>query len=287
MMAESECPFCERSFDTEWGLGQHVGRYCDEASEDERDALASRLMEGNSPFEGKNHSEESKRQISETKSKQAQSEAWREAMRKRTGDDNPARQDAVRQKISEAVSGTAHPLYGMSRDDETIEKISESLTGREFSDDQLERMAAGQRGRELTEEHKRKISETLSGREYSEERIRKMLARGREYVPALGYSVDSDWETEIAFYLEALDVEYEREPCFDLPDGKHFPDFLVEKCIVEVKGWQRFANEERIASCLEEYPDYTYIVVGADVEADVRIPWTERDRLLELLHERL
>lgn len=287
MMAESECPFCGRSFDTEWGLGQHVGRYCDDAPEDERNAIASQLMKGNSPFEGENHSEESKRQISETKSKQEQSKAWRDAMAEQTGDDNPASRDAVRQKISEAVSGTDHPLYGVSRDDETIEKISESLAGREFSDDQLERMAAGQRGRELTEEHKRKISETLSGREYSEERIRKMLSRGREYVPALGYGVDSNWEKEIAFYLEALDFEYEREPCFHLPDGKHFPDFLVGECIVEVKGWQRFANEERIANCMEEYPDYTYVVVGADVEADVRIPWTERDRLLELLHERL
>lgn len=282
-MAEYRCEFCERSFDSEWGLGQHVGRYCDEVPNSKRDSIASDLMSGNSPFSGESHDEETRKQISETKTSQEQSQAWKEAMKEQTGDDNPATREEVRQKISEAVSGESHPLYGTTRDSDTIEKISESTTGREFSEEHIRRLSKAHSGRELTESHKEKISKTLSNRVYSEERIRKMMRREREFVPELGFGVDSQWEKEIAFYLEALDVSYEREPCFELSDGKHFPDFRVWDCIVEVKGWERFANEEKITECMEMYPDITYIVVGADITSDVRIQWENRDRLLEVL----
>lgn len=285
-MADHQCDFCGRSYDTEWGLGQHVGRHCDEVPEAERDSIASELMTGNSPFGGESHDEEARAQISETKTAQEQSEAWRAAMRNQSGNDNPATREEVRQKISDAVSGESHPLYGTTRDHETAAKISESTTGREFSEEHARRLSEAHAGRELTDEHRRKISETLSGREYSEERIRKMMRREREFVPELGFGVDSEWEKVIAFYLESLDVPYEREPCFEVDDGKHFPDFLVGDCVVEVKGWERFADEQKIASFMAEHPDTTYIVVGADVTSDVRIPWNERDRLLSAVRNR-
>lgn len=287
MMAEHGCDFCGRSFDSEWGLGQHVGRYCDEVPESERESIASELMRGNSPFAGESHDEETKEQISETKTSQEQSDRWREAMQEQTGDQNPATREEVRQKISDAVSGESHPLYGTTRDPETVEKISRATTGREFSEEHLEKLSEAHSGAELSESHKRKISETLSNREYSEERIRKMMQREREFVPALGFGVDSEWEKEIAFYLEALDVPYQREPCFELSEGKHFPDFLIADCIVEIKGWERFADEEKISECIERYPDITYVVVGADVKSDVRIPWEQRDGLFELLEPRV
>lgn len=59
--------------------------------------------------------------------------------------------------------GENHPLYGVDRPDEVRKKISESLKGRQFSDETVDQFRRAKEGRELPEETRRKISNALSG----------------------------------------------------------------------------------------------------------------------------
>ncbi|MFB6178704.1 MAG: NUMOD3 domain-containing DNA-binding protein [Halorientalis sp.] len=72
------------------------------------------------------------------------------------------------------VEGENHGLYGESRDEETKEKISETLEGRTFDEETIEKRAETRRGQRLSAETRRKISEALSGHTHSEETRRKM-----------------------------------------------------------------------------------------------------------------
>lgn len=67
------------------------------------------------------------------------------------------------------VVGENHGLYGKERTAVTKRKISETLQGREFSEETIERFANSQRGTSLSEDTKRKISAALSGRRKSAE----------------------------------------------------------------------------------------------------------------------
>jgi len=204
-----------------------------------------------------------------------------------SGDDNPMKDIQVVAKVSrsqtgqEGLSGEDHPLYGVTGEDhpswnrEVTEKEkrkkSEKLKGHEpFFDG------------EHTEEHKRKISESLKGHE--------PYFGGspptEEFVEELGHAVTGSWEKWVAFALQALDVEYEREPSFTVHDGRAYhPDFAVGDLVIEVKGWPcgEF-SKERAESFLDEHGDnYTYVAVGSELPCDEHVAWENRDELLEVV----
>jgi 5-methylcytosine-specific restriction endonuclease McrA len=70
--------------------------------------------------------------------------------------------------------GENHPQYGEERDDETKAKISETMEGRGFSEETIERFRAARCGSEIPEATREKISESLSGVERSDETRERM-----------------------------------------------------------------------------------------------------------------
>lgn len=61
------------------------------------------------------------------------------------------------------LKGENHPLYGGERSAEVKSKISETLSGRELSEETRNRLAVAHRGNEIAKEVRRKISDSLSG----------------------------------------------------------------------------------------------------------------------------
>ena len=74
--------------------------------------------------------------------------------------------------------GENHPQHGSERSEATRAKISETLEGREFSEETIRRFSEARRGDDVPEETREKIAETLSGLERSEE-TRQRMSRAR------------------------------------------------------------------------------------------------------------
>lgn len=92
------CPFCGYDdTDSEFGLGTHINRWCEESPPDEE--ISSKLMSGEGhPMFGKKHSEETKKKMREYANSNNISPPNLE------GEENPAKREEVREKISEKVS---------------------------------------------------------------------------------------------------------------------------------------------------------------------------------------
>lgn len=76
------------------------------------------------------------------------------------------------------VEGENHGLYGVEREDEVRERISETLEGREFDAETRERISEAHRGRTLPDEVRAKISDSLEGPERPKE-TREKMSRAR------------------------------------------------------------------------------------------------------------
>nr|WP_237560333.1 NUMOD3 domain-containing DNA-binding protein [Halolamina sediminis] len=76
------------------------------------------------------------------------------------------------------LAGENHPQYGSERDEATRVKISETMAGREFSAETIERFREAKQGSEIPAETREKISESLSGLERSDE-IRERMSAAR------------------------------------------------------------------------------------------------------------
>lgn len=72
------------------------------------------------------------------------------------------------------VEGEHHGLYGKTRSEETKQKISETMQGREFSAETRRKISQANRDRTVSPSSREKVSESLSGRTLSEETRRKM-----------------------------------------------------------------------------------------------------------------
>ena len=71
----------------------------------------------------------------------------------------------TREKISEAVRGKNHPLYGIKMSEETKQKISKAHMGKQMSDKARHNMSVAQTGRKHTKETLKKMSIAQKGHE--------------------------------------------------------------------------------------------------------------------------
>ncbi|GGL53594.1 NUMOD3 domain-containing DNA-binding protein [Halocalculus aciditolerans] len=74
------------------------------------------------------------------------------------------------------VDGENHGLYGVERDDDVKAKISESMQGREVSEETRKKMSRAHEGKRIPPSVRERISERLRGREKSERTRERMSA---------------------------------------------------------------------------------------------------------------
>lgn len=205
-----------------------------------------------------------------------------------------------RKKISESK-------MGHSPSEETRKSISETLTGSEGwskgltkeTDDRLKNLADSVTGFKHTDETKEKISEikkqqwkdgVFDDAEVGSKPGHNYGHKGRKKITVeeTGHIVDSGWEAEIdrLFHMLGLDYDHDPEP-FEFENGRtHKPDFVVkDRIAVEVKGWPISDwHKERAQLFMNEYPEYTYMVIGTtEIPADMAIRWDDRQFVEEVL----
>ena len=104
----------------------------------------------------------------------------------------------------------------------------------------------------------------------------------------LDHRVDSATELVIADILLDIGVEYENEGIeITYDDGRTYaPDFVTESYVIECKGedWGKVYNKEVTAkdkaeAAMNAVDKREYVVVGAELPADIHIPWEERERI--------
>lgn len=175
--------------------------------------------------------------------------------------DNPAKRPEVRQKISRKQRGQENSFHGETHTEKALQKISDASSGENnplFGVTGEDHPAYG----------------NVSGLK-------------REHVEATGHTVRSLWEKEIDLMLYHAEINYEYEPeTFELsPELTYTPDFIVEDIVIEVKGWPDDISKKRAEKFLQEFPEYTYIVVGNEIPCDIFIAWAERENLVNVLSE--
>lgn len=278
-MPDFECPECGREF-TVRGFHSHWGHVHEgpipeecpepEFSEEHRENISEAL-------EGREVSEETRRKISEAGKERFKDPAEREkAAEARRGVPMP---ESAKEAISEA----------MEREwEENREKWEDAIAGKEGNDYAT--------GNTLTDEHKQAISDYHSGKDMPEEHrdaiSEAMMGNthgGLDFqtVEATGNTVASAWEAEFDRRLHELGATYEYEgETFDIGDGQTYtPDFIIGDLVVEVKGgiWTGWSIE-RAERFRDQYPEYTYMVVGNDsVPCDIHYEWRERDSALAVV----
>lgn len=188
------------------------------------------------------------------------------------GEANPAKRADVREKISTALSGHSHSQ-------ETKDKISRKNSGNEISAQHRQKISEAASRRDTsymqTEEYSTALSEALTGREPT---------YPTPYdVDGLSHSVRSSWEEEIAILLSENSIEYVYEEEFELSVGSYYADFVVDDQVIEVKGFADERSVEKATAFIDEFQDYTYVVVGDRIPCDVHISWEERNELLEVV----
>lgn len=189
-----------------------------------------------------------------------------------TGKSNPSKRPEVRKKISNALEG--HPVGA-----ETREKISEK-----------------NRNNTISEQHRRAVSIAASEmdrsymqtKEYSRALSRSLRGRSPTYpepyaVDELTHTVRSSWEKKIAKLLIENEISYSYEDEFVLSKGSYYPDFITGECVIEVKGWSNDRSIKKADWFMEEFPEYKYVVVGAEIPCDIHIPWEDRKNLVKVI----
>lgn len=191
-----------------------------------------------------------------------------------TGDENPAKRPEVREKISSA-------LTGHTQSEETKRKISRKNSGNEISDEHRRKLSEAASNRDTsymqTDAYSRALSEALEGREptYPEP----------YEVSELSHPVRSSWEEDVATLLTTNDVAYEYEPEFTLSVGSYYPDFVVDDCVIEVKGFATERSVRKAKAFMRECSNHLYVAIGDEIPCDVHVPWDEREKVLEVVSD--
>ena len=209
-----------------------------------------------------------------------------------------------------------YPDYDTSSTERHSKATSEGLMGNTLTEEHKENIAEARRGvSHHTKEGKEKMSEFMKGNDYAvgyelTEAQKEALQKGRDmpapdtqkekvseimkgnshgrrntcYVYELDHDVDSNWEIDIAFLLKSLNVDYEREPEYEIWDGRsYFPDFQVDDVVIEVKGYADDYSHKKAEYFADNYPEKTYVVVGTEMACDVHIAWENRQDLKEII----
>jgi predicted transcriptional regulator len=113
--------------------------------------------------------------------------------------------------------------------------------------------------------------------------------RGGAYRPQnFSHKVRSEWEHEIANQLIQYGVQYKYEPkdyVVNYNDGARYtPDFVTDKFIIEVKGFEREGGNEaeKAKAAMEEYSEMEYVVIGAYLPCDHHFSFDDRHELRRL-----
>jgi hypothetical protein len=162
-------------------------------------------------------------------------------------------------------------------------------------------------GKHLSAEHRKKISETHKGMTYGEEtrkkisklakvRMKNFVKNNRKWVtnhpklvycPELGHGIRSSWEKEVGLILKNAGISYNYEKVrFDLGDCVYIPDFdITPKIYVEVKGYLRNDNIEKLKKFQKLYPDIKLIGIGKGNNKifDIYLKWEERNKIVNIL----
>jgi len=152
--------------------------------------------------------------------------------------------------------------------------MSESLTGNK----------PWNTGKSRSESHKQHMSRVISEKMQGSE---PQVFGEMQLVPETGHKVRSSWEADFDVALHESNVQYEYEPSrFDLGNRSYLPDFICgESIVVEVKGYVLDGSVEKGRKFMEQYPEYTYVVVGGDtshkIPCDKHFEWDE-DNLQEV-----
>ena len=99
-------------------------------------------------------------------------------------------------------------------------------------------------------------------------------------------------ELQIADMLVDAGIEYEYESLvIEYANGRTYtPDFVTDEYVIEVKGVhfgeiydRATTGKQKAEAAMKQLDSREYVVVGVELPADVYIPWTERNKLVELL----
>jgi hypothetical protein len=130
-----------------------------------------------------------------------------------------------------------------------------------------------------TDEGKTKISKSKKGIKLSElakfrmsKAAAKRIIEGRHLVHRgkggirndIGFYVRSTWEANFARVLKYQQKDFEYEPrAFPLKSGKFYiPDFKVDDCYYEVKGYMTNEANKKLTEFYEQYPNIQLKIVG-------------------------
>lgn len=293
-----ECPACGRGdFSGEYGIGIHLIRYCEEASENDREFGHELISGENHPMTGYEMPEEAKEAIGEaSRGRELSEETKNRISQTLQGHEVSAE---TREKISESLQGSNNPWYGVTGEDHP-------LHGYEWSDEQRRQLSESLSGENAPwygvtgEDHPwhgvTGEDHPMYGYEWSEEQLERLseahkgqLSAGTEqiHVEETGNTVRSGWEAEVDTMLHqsGIDYEYESET-FDLGERTYTPDFVCRSfIIIEAKGYVNDGDEEKARKLMQQYDDRPYVVVGSELPADRHLQWEDREMLPEVVRE--
>jgi DNA-directed RNA polymerase specialized sigma24 family protein len=103
----------------------------------------------------------------------------------------------------------------------------------------------------------------------------------------LDHVVRSTWELDLANALVDVGVDYSYES-LKIEYGKdriYIPDFVTNKFVIEVKGrlFEDGSEVEKAEAALDALEERQYVVVGAELPADIHIEWEDRAKVIEVL----
>ncbi|PSQ39738.1 hypothetical protein BRD13_01570 [Halobacteriales archaeon SW_5_70_135] len=291
-----ECPACGRGdFSGEYGIGIRLIRYCNEATDEDRN-LGHELISGeNHPMTGYKMPEEAKEAIGEaSRGRELSKETKEQISRTLQGHEVSAE---TREKISESLQGSDNPWYGVTGEDHP-------LHGCEWSEEQRQQLSESLSGENAPwygvtgEDHPwhgvTGEDHPMYGYEWSEEQLERLseahrgqLSAGTKqiHVDETGHVVRSGWEAEVDAILHQSGVEYEYEgETFDLGERTYTPDFICRSTVVvEVKGYINDGDEEKARMLMQQNNERVYMVVGSELPAHRHLCWEEREKLPEVV----
>lgn len=77
--------------------------------------------------------------------------------------------DEHKRKLSEALSGEKHPMYGKKHTPLSLEKMSKARIGFTHTDDAKQKISIGNKGKKLTYEQRKRMSDVRKGKTLSKE----------------------------------------------------------------------------------------------------------------------